>query len=180
MDPLPLLKKLYPDRKSYKQETLVKDLLGTEYQAYDALADIMALQSLIDVCRASKLEIGLSSFSCKYMRKTESSDKTKEHMSSLVVVPKNVLSEGLKKKIASSGLNLDHLKLAYRHGGIEGLRGMLSEKFKGKLRVTSNKRILKSVSDYVESVANKYLVSAMVPVCSTLPRFFLFFFCFVF
>ena len=39
--------------------------------------------------------------------------------------------------------------------GIEDLRGVLSEKVKGKLRVTSNKRILKSVSDYVESVATK-------------------------
>ena len=47
----------------------------------------------------------------------------KDHMSSLVVVPKNVLLEGMKKKIASSGLNLDHLKLAYRRVGIEGLRG---------------------------------------------------------
>ena len=62
-------------------------------------------------------EIGLSSFSCQYMRKTlEGSDKTKEHMSSLVVVPKNVLSEGTKKIMASSGLNLDYLKLAYRRG----------------------------------------------------------------
>ena len=43
-------------------------------------------------------EIGLSSLSCQYMRKAlERSDKTKEHMSSLVVVPKNVLSEGMKK-----------------------------------------------------------------------------------
>ena len=156
VDTLPLLKKLYPDRKSYKQETLVTDLLGTEYQAHGALADVMALQVLIDVCRVSKLEIGLSSFSCQYMRKTlESSDKTKEHMSSLVVIRKSVLSEGMKKTMASSGLNLDHLKLAYRRGGIKGLRGVPSEKFKGKPRVTSNKRILKSVSDYVESVANK-------------------------
>ena len=66
----------------------------------------------------------------------------KEHMSSLVVVPKKVLSEGIKKKLASSGLNLDHLKLAYRRGvggggGIEGLRGVLSKKFKGKPRVTA-------------------------------------------
>ena len=81
------------------------------------------------------------------MRKTlrfESSDTTKEHMSSLVVVPKNVLSEDMKKKMASSGLYFDHLKLAYRRGGIQGLRGVLSEKFKGKPTVTSNKRILKS------------------------------------
>ena len=47
--------------------------------------------------------------------KTESSDKTKEHMSSLVVDTKNVLSEGMKKIMASSWLNFDHLKLAYRH-----------------------------------------------------------------
>ena len=64
--------------------------------------------------------IGLSSFSCQYMRKSlESSDKTKffEHMSSLVVVAKNALSEGMKKIMASSGLHFDLLKLAYRRGG---------------------------------------------------------------
>ena len=100
-------------------------------------------------------EIGLSIFSCQYIRTTlETSDKTKEHMSSLLVVSKNVLSEGMKKKLASSGLNLDHLKLAYWRGGLEGLRGVWSETFKGrpKPRVTSNKRILKSFSDYVESI----------------------------
>ena len=60
-------------------------------------------------------EIQLSSFGCQYMRTTlESSDKTKHHMSSLVVIPKNVLSEGMKKNMASSGFNLDHLKLTYR------------------------------------------------------------------
>ena len=57
--------------------------------------------------------------------------------------------------MASSGLNFDHLKLAYRRGELQGLRGVLSEKFEGNPRVTSNKRILKSVSDYVDSVANK-------------------------
>ena len=41
---LPLLRKLYPDRKSYKQETLVKDFLGTEYQAHDVLVDVNVLQ----------------------------------------------------------------------------------------------------------------------------------------
>ena len=54
-----------------------------------------------DVFRVRKLEIGLSSFSCQYMQKKktlESSDKTKEHMSPLVVVAKNVLSEGMKKE----------------------------------------------------------------------------------
>ena len=37
-------------------------------------------------------------------------------MSSLVGVPKNVLSDGMKKIMASSGLNFDQLKLAYRRG----------------------------------------------------------------
>ena len=57
------------------------------------------------------------------MRKIlENSNKTKEHMSFIVIVPKNVLSEGIKKIMASSGLNFDHLKLAHRRGGIQGLR----------------------------------------------------------
>ena len=53
VDPLPLLKNLYPDRKNFKQETLVNDLLGTEYQAHDSLADVMSLPALADVCCVS-------------------------------------------------------------------------------------------------------------------------------
>ena len=79
-------------------------------------------------------------------------------MSSLVVVPKNALSEGMKKKMASSGF-----ETRIQARGIQGLRGVLSEKFKGKPRVTSNKRILKSVSDYVDSVANKWLIKRNGP-----------------
>ena len=150
VDTLPLIKKLYPGRKSYKQGNLVKDLIDIEYDAHDALADVRALQALIDACRITDTEA--FSFTCSYMLKTiASSDNTKEIMRSLNVIPCEVLSDSMKKN-ASSGLKFDHMKLAYMRGGAEGVRGVMSEKFNGRPRVTSNKRILKSVSDYFASV----------------------------
>ena len=83
--------------------------------------------------------------------------------------------------MASSGLKLDHLtRIQTRR--IQGVREVLSEKFEGrpKPRVTSNKRILKSVSDYIEFVANKWLVKRNGPSVFHITgvNVFFFFFCF--
>ena len=42
--------------------------------------------------------------------------KRKSTWAPKLLSPKNVLSEGMKKVMAPSGLNFDHLKLAYRRG----------------------------------------------------------------
>ena len=86
VDTLPRLKKLYPARKNLQTRKSSETLLDTEYQARDALADVRALKAFIDTRRIT--DIGAFSFSCSYMHKTvASSDKTKEPMCSLNVVP---------------------------------------------------------------------------------------------
>ena len=114
--------------------------------------------------RTSLNLIGLSSFSCQYMRKTlESSDKTKEHMSSQVVVPQECAARRYEENNGFLWIKFWPFETRIQARGIQGLQGVLSEKFKGKPRVTSNKRILKSLSDYVDSVANKWLVKRNGP-----------------
>ena len=40
-------------------------------------------------------------------------------------------SDGMKKQMASSDLNFDHLNLAYMRGDMEGARRVYSERFNG-------------------------------------------------
>ena len=48
VDTLPLFKLAYPGRTSYRQESLVQDLLMTQYDAHNASADMAALHQLYD------------------------------------------------------------------------------------------------------------------------------------
>ena len=59
-------------------------------------------------------------------------------------VPSDVISKPVVKKIASSGLELSHLRLTYQHGNGEDVEQLLSEELSnGKPRVTKKKRIIR-------------------------------------
>ena len=45
-DTLPAFRELLPDQNSHSQENLVKDLLGGNYEAHNALADVQMLHKL--------------------------------------------------------------------------------------------------------------------------------------
>ena len=48
VDTLPLFKLAYPGRTKYRQESLMQDLLKTQYDAHSASADMAALHQLYD------------------------------------------------------------------------------------------------------------------------------------
>ena len=56
-DTFPFIKELLPQRReskqSYKQCALVSDILSENYEAHDALADVIALQRLLSHLQAS-------------------------------------------------------------------------------------------------------------------------------
>ena len=91
------------------------------------------------------------------MRKTlESSDKTKEHMTHELpsFCPQECAVIRYEENNGFLCIKFGPFETRIQARGIQCLQGVLSEKFKSKPRVTSNKRIQKSVSDYVDSVAN--------------------------
>ena len=47
-DSLSLYKHLLPDRKTYKQEDLVSDVISQAYDAHNAMADVAALKQLVE------------------------------------------------------------------------------------------------------------------------------------
>jgi hypothetical protein len=56
----------------------------------------------------------------------------------------------MANKIASSGLNFTHLKLAFQRSGPEGIASLFSDKdIHGHVRVTNSKKIVNSVAEYL-------------------------------
>ena len=54
-------------------------------------------------------------------------------------------------EVSASGLTLEHLQLAYSRGGVDAISNVLIEKFNGRARVTSNKRVIKSICSYFQT-----------------------------
>ncbi|CAC5394608.1 unnamed protein product [Mytilus coruscus] len=67
---LSLTKELLPDRKtnkqSYNQESLVKDIVGINYDAHNAIGDVQSLQQLINTLKVSPRILEKHSFSVQY------------------------------------------------------------------------------------------------------------------
>lgn len=69
------------------------------------------------------------------------------------LIDQKVISEGMGTKIAGSGLSLNHLHLAYRRNGRDGVHKVLSEMSGDcvRVRVTKFKRIIDSIADFLRS-----------------------------
>ncbi|XP_062576656.1 DNA polymerase III PolC-type-like [Saccostrea cucullata] len=150
VDTLPLFREAVPNRKSYKQVDLMKDLCTAQYDAHDALADSEALQRLVlhlDISRAMMLK---HSFSVDFVIENDKyAILLSRNASSLKhLVDENILSKFTANKIAASGLHYDHLCIAHHRDPVNGIKSILSEKNMGKVRVTSNGKIIKSLHQY--------------------------------
>lgn len=67
-----------------------------------------------------------------------------------IFTKEKILSGPMAKKIAATGLNLSHLKLAVSRGGLEGLSQLFGEKLvTGKPRVTSVKSIVEKLFNFI-------------------------------
>ncbi|CAG2191646.1 unnamed protein product [Mytilus edulis] len=144
VDTLHVFRAAYPERKSekksFKQEELVKDFLGENftYDAHNALGDVLALQELFGKAGFSLAHLQPHSFSVDFAYQTLINiEISNTNYESLKLLP---ISAGMTKKMAKSGLNIQHLKLAFRRGGVDGVCNVMSEENNGKVRVTKNKR----------------------------------------
>ena len=163
-DTLPIYRKLYPklNPKSggsgHKQEVLVKHIIGKEYDAHNAVADVQALQDLIKHTKLTDKQLLVESTSTKYylQQNGELQDIENTNLPSLqVLVKSKVLSLQMAKKMARSGLAYAHLKLAVSRetDGFEGIRALLSEVTpSGKVRVTNKVDIIRRVVDYFQGL----------------------------
>ena len=152
VDTLPLLKAILPDQSSYKQESLVTAVLNETYNAHDALGDVVSLQRLCEHINISEADMKQHSSSLNtQIAKFEHSRKAEKCANSLQeLVDKKVISRAMSTRIASSGLSLDHLKLAVSRGELDGLAELFKEKVEGKPRVTARMSIIQRVFDFMK------------------------------
>lgn len=155
VDTLPIYKSVYPGFDCYKQDYLVSKLVNIQYSAHDALADVESLQQLvlhtnIDVDILVEHSESTNS-SVNIYKFNQTSDCNKATMDCLA--NDKVITNTMAKKIANSGLCLQHLQLVISRNGLEGLMQLFKEKsFTGKPRVTSLKRIIENVFNHVQQL----------------------------
>jgi len=152
LDTLNLLhKKTLPKQPSYRQEDLLKNLLGETYSAHSAIHNVIALQKLMATLVVERTVLNPSSFSCQHAIKSYfiSSQVIKNLPSLHTMVDKKIISPGIARTIAESALNCNHLQIAWKRNGIDGLRNLLSEVNDGHIRVTRSEEIIAAIGDYI-------------------------------
>ena len=117
-DTLPAFKELFPERKSYSQENLARDLLESTYNAHNALNDVQMLQELSDKFLSAQI-VQKHSFSFSWYQEYTKylSDKRVNLQTLQPLVAAKAISMGMAGKAAASGLSFTHLLLAFQRGG---------------------------------------------------------------
>ena len=150
-----LFKTVHPNLHSYSQQSLAKTLLNMSYNAHDALDDVLMLQSLVNKVEFSDIDHNCSTFSCQYACDIFNYQKLihKNLPSLQCLIDQNVISLGMAKKIAGSGLDFSCLNLACKRNQ-DGIHALFTEKSLNCkfVRVTNSKRILDSVNEFFMSL----------------------------
>ena len=154
IDSLHVMREIHPGMLCYKQGHLFKTLMNGEYSAHNAINDVLSLQKLFEKSQVP-LEI-----SCKFSFATEwgfqcltFKDMTEANATTMDCLSRNrILSKQMLNKIASSGLQYQHLLAVFQREGRSGLVQLLSEKYCGVASVTSCKKGLDALFEHFKSV----------------------------
>ena len=123
IDTLKLARKVYPksEVKNYKQTTLVKMLLGIDYDAHNAFEDVKSLYQLFD----EKL--------LSHCKDTFPFQVSKLEASYAPLLVEKKISKAMVRRLANSGLGLNQLRLAFKRDQNHGVKCVLHERgFKSK------------------------------------------------
>ena len=132
LDTLPLFKHTFPKQPSYKLDRLVKALLDQDYDAHNAIEDCKALQELVKLSVSMNTSVSKYSFTAHYVPESFQfvSNKNANLPSFQPVVESKKLAKSAAERLASSGLALRHVRLAFERGSSDGVVVLLQEKDK--------------------------------------------------
>ena len=154
VDTLPLVKTLFPHETSHSQLNIYRRVIGGEYNAHNSLADVHALAEVLrslDIGKSILSEYSMNStWANQYFHFLEEKKKNIESFQPLL--EGSILSKGMIDKAAGSGLRYEHMMVVFRRDGDVGISSLLSEDFNGKPRVTKNKTIIASLTQYFHSL----------------------------
>ena len=155
-DTLPMFRKMYKgskELKNFKQTTLVQYLLKATYNAHNACDDSKSLQDLVENSKADKKDILAHSFSVSAVVQAKVRDEELLKNENTLEPLRNVCSTLTLNKIASSGLEYKHIKLAYNRNGLDGIKYLFSDKDpNGRIRVTNSKKIINMVQEFMSKI----------------------------
>ncbi len=145
---LRLFKEKLPQRKSYSEESLVKDLIGRPYDSHNAIGDVEALTELLKVVKATPKDMIKYSFppmECVFQDQFRI-QKSQNFLSYQPLIGQGIVKTNMAENIAGSGLSVAHLSLVYKRKNVDGLRDVLSAKNQqNRPRVTDQKKTLDSL-----------------------------------
>ena len=152
VDTLPLLRSMYPEAKNHKQETMFALIVGGTYDAHNAMGDVSAVIKIMQKLSVSTPSLCSHSLTMQYIEKKHKylEMKNTNLVSLHTLEGTGVVTKSMSQKIAGSGLNLGHLKLAFERDETNGIRQLFTEKFfNQKARVTASKSIIVKVNQYL-------------------------------
>lgn len=152
VDTLSLFRDLVPGQPSYRQEALIGRLLGKSYEAHNALEDVRGLSDLLHHVSPETDRHLKHSFTTlaalEYLQYSILVNKTSKTLQ--VLVSQGVLSKGMAHKAAQTGISLADISEAFHKQPENGVTRLFSEKICGNVRVTSSKRVLKRLQNFLE------------------------------
>ena len=158
-DTLPFFKKELTDRKgagAFTLSNLARDLLGTDNsnsaQFHEALFDVTILQKIVNfVGKKGKL----FSLKTRFEESVKQLINNKKINTAIVELGglKTVISRGILRKIADTGITLENLRLTLRNGGEQDVITLLSKKCDdtNKPLVTKDKKVINKIITFLNS-----------------------------
>ena len=157
LDTFHLAKELYPERKDnggFGQVALVQDLLGVEYSAHNAVDDAEHLMQLLrhmkSPTNSNVIRKHTMNFQCAIDRYNHNELTWENYDTLLPLVDRNLLERNMAKRAASSGLGIEHLRMAAKSP--QGIKNLFSKPgaMKRMPRVTNSKNICQRVQKYFD------------------------------
>lgn len=146
VDSLPFFKKAFEHQECYKQEYLVRKLLGVSYSAHDANEDVETLGQLVFHAGAKGLLQHSFHPSAVHYSLLFSEEKYKNLESLSPLISRGIMKRCTAENVAGSGLSYKHLQKIFIRDGEDGLKNVfVSKNSEGQPRVTNNKRVLENV-----------------------------------
>ena len=111
LDTLPYFRNEHKGLQSYKQEHLFQHFIGEDYDAHNALADVVALMRIIDHVSPTTETQNLYTFQHKYILQVQQQVATRKTkmVTYKSLISEKVFSKGMAEKAAGSGLTANHL-----------------------------------------------------------------------
>lgn len=156
IDTLPLFKVNLPGRKSYKQTSLVTDILGETYEAHEAMDDTRLLLKLLTSKNVPLSGFFEHSFTIESVEKYLCDFKRKKDCLRTFdeIIKAEVMSESMADKAAKTDLQFNDLILAAKGDNVDGLFDLLSKpnESDGKPRLTKSKSVIMKIYEFIRSM----------------------------